>query len=1058
MEIACADKSDRYLYFHLNDPPKIFRRINENKKVKADENYLRYLQRKLEASDYTNHYHIEYIRTKNGKTINYRENFFAEHKKVLTKYIKNEEEIDFEYLDKESDFHNYIRIDSYFSIKPEFLNFYLFNLIMKIKIRFRSDEEEQDFFKELKIDNLMSENLLKRLDHNDQIITNTYIKEKCEEFYKVFYNLHFNLQYAILSLITTNRINIFDFDLRFIFELKKLSCDEQEDAASIIENKMIKKTSDRIDILEVFKYEYSKSIENLLLQEDAKDRLSQDKMKIRTIEVSPTRIIYNPPQKEKISHILRKYSEYKENFIKVNFVEEDGGKMFFSTHSMWVIINFIKNAMYEGILVGSRLFEFLSASNSQMKNCSYWFFNLEGTRFLEIEQIMKEQGDFSKETNVHKNAARRGQCLSTTSFIVTLKPEQIIKIKDLERNGYVFTDGIGMISTDLALKCSQKLLKKQAYLSAFQIRMGGIKGMVAVNPDLDGEVVYVRPSMIKYDSNETDLGIIRASNFSQGYLNRQIIILLATLGIPYKIFYSMAIDEKDKIDQLIIDPHQLFQKNNNLRGDLMKTCHYFQPVLPFFNTLKLDIKKEPFLSSLVLNRCISKIIDIKKKGKIFDPYSATLIGVIDETNSLEEGEIFIQIKKEVPDEIFVLDKNCIVTKNPCLHPGDIKLMKATNRYYEKLKHMVNVIVFSAKGKRPVQNEIGGGDLDGDSFFVSWNENLINNMKMKNVPSLPETKNSVHKKMTEISRKNIIDSYIEYMKNDMIALISNAHLAFSDADLENIAYNKKSIKLAEMFCIAIDAPKHGNFIKLEDFRINGLELNEYPDFLENPAYKKYESPGVIGEIYRLINQDEYIEKFDKNEYYFNYLEEYLIELNFVSDKAVKYTTKAYDIYQQYVKDVKELMISAKSLTETELFLSENLYEKKINKNYKLNDPRQKLDQLKEKYLVTIYNTFLTNGKKEIDFDIASAFYMVTYLNDKSLIEYKSLLLPKFNDLVNLLSHNGRLRKRESKVSYEVYKYQLDMDLDYKKYRDIIREKRIFSFPWLLRDVWVKLVRK
>lgn len=40
----------------------------------------------------------------------------------------------------------------------------------------------------------------------------------------------------------------------------------------------------------------------------------------------------------------------------------------------------------------------------------------------------------------------------------------------------------------------------------------------------------------------------------------------------------------------------------------------------------------------------------------------------------------------------------LVTRNPCTHPGDLRLLKAVNK--PGLSHLVNVIVFSSKGHRP----------------------------------------------------------------------------------------------------------------------------------------------------------------------------------------------------------------------------------------------------------------------------------------------------------------------------------------------------------------------
>ena len=64
----------------------------------------------------------------------------------------------------------------------------------------------------------------------------------------------------------------------------------------------------------------------------------------------------------------------------------------------------------------------------------------------------------------------------------------------------------------------------------------------------------------------------------------------------------------------------------------------------------------------------------------------------------------------------------MLTKNPCGHKGDIRCVKAIGQdhpAYNKLKHLVNVIVFPAQGSRPLQNMMSGGDLDGDVYMIIW---------------------------------------------------------------------------------------------------------------------------------------------------------------------------------------------------------------------------------------------------------------------------------------------------------------------------------------------------
>lgn len=74
-----------------------------------------------------------------------------------------------------------------------------------------------------------------------------------------------------------------------------------------------------------------------------------------------------------------------------------------------------------------------------------------------------------------------------------------------------------------------------------------------------------------------------------------------------------------------------------------------------------------------------------------------------------------------------------MTKNPCVHPGDVRKVSTLTREkdserYSRLDHLYNVIVFPSKGKRPLQNMMSGGDLDGDVYMCIWDKDLVDAVK------------------------------------------------------------------------------------------------------------------------------------------------------------------------------------------------------------------------------------------------------------------------------------------------------------------------------------------
>ena len=85
-----------------------------------------------------------------------------------------------------------------------------------------------------------------------------------------------------------------------------------------------------------------------------------------------------------------------------------------------------------------------------------------------------------QETNIFKRFARKGQCFTTTKRVEELLPDDIEIIPDIEKNGYNFTDGCGLMSQEYA----EYLWFNHGYspISALQIRLKGAKGMVVVTP------------------------------------------------------------------------------------------------------------------------------------------------------------------------------------------------------------------------------------------------------------------------------------------------------------------------------------------------------------------------------------------------------------------------------------------------------------------------------------------------------------------------------------------------------------------------------------------------
>ncbi|RZC74895.1 hypothetical protein C5167_050384 [Papaver somniferum] len=147
-------------------------------------------------------------------------------------------------------------------------------------------------------------------------------------------------------------------------------------------------------------------------------------------------------------------------------------------------------------------------------------------------------GDFREIRNVAKYAARLGQSFGSSTETLSVYSNEIERIRDveIESNGtiYTFSDGIGKISSEFAHKVANKCGLK-CTPSAFQIRYGGYKGVVAVDPRAVKRLC-LRKSMCKFTSQNTKLDVLSWSKFQPCFLNRQAISLLSTLGVSDYVF------------------------------------------------------------------------------------------------------------------------------------------------------------------------------------------------------------------------------------------------------------------------------------------------------------------------------------------------------------------------------------------------------------------------------------------------------------------------------------------------------------------------------------------
>ncbi|KAF9889780.1 hypothetical protein FE257_006870 [Aspergillus nanangensis] len=589
---------------------------------------------------------------------------------------------------------------------------------------------------------------------------------------------------------------------------------------------------------------------------------------MRSARVTPSTIYYETPSVEISNRIIRYYIEYTDRFLRVKFTDEKYWGRIHSTigNTMDEVFTRIKRTLANGIVIGDRHYEFLAFGNSQFReHGAYFFAPLPGISAAHIRSWM---GQFNGIRNVAKHAARLGQCFSTTRAIAGC-PVKVHKIEDVIRNGYTFSDGVGRISRFLAQMVMSEL-KIKTFTgeppSAFQFRLGGCKGMLAISPLAQPQEVHIRPSQNKFHATHNGLEVIRWSQFSLSSLNRQLILVLSTLGIPDRTFHkklcamiyglneAMANDTKAiTLLRKYVDPNQM-------------TLTVSQMVLDGFRR-----SEEPFLTSILTLWRAWHLKYLKDKARIAIEKGACLLGVIDETGILRGyfhdkipmkdatlhektsalPEIFLQVSQaENESQPKVIEGICILARNPSLHTGDIRVVRAVN--VPELGHLQDVVVLPQTGDQDISSMCSGGDLDGDDYLVIWDEDLIPKDWFR--PPMNYTSKKARDLEHDVTVDEITSFFVTYMKNDCLPTIALSHVAWADR-LDNGVDEEKCIQLAQLHSDAVDYNKTGNPAAMT----RSLEPRMWPHFMEKklPKERIYKSSKILGQLYDAVERVDFV---------------------------------------------------------------------------------------------------------------------------------------------------------------------------------------------------------
>ena len=714
-------------------------------------------------------------------------------------------------------------------------------------------------------------------------------------------------------------------------------------------------------------------------------------IQLKRVLVTPSRIIPLPYIAMRKCRLLRKFaSNY--DFVVVRFVDENKQTIRDSE-----ALTRIEHILHQGFEIMGVVYRFLFPTSSQSRNQSAYFV---AATCNEIEQIRQSFVLKNTDISIAKYASRLALFGTADCPTIQILNSDCIEINDkyLYDKNTLLTDGAGRLGLALAQQIWSEYQKVMLgnnnnilpdLPSAFQVRFCGMKGILVVDPNISPNKLYYRKSMIKCQHDDRTLCIVKTSQYTPVYLNREIITLLESLSAsttvdtwnPCYKFTTMQEKELEKALSMLQDP-------NEAEGTLIK---YLGPDIVPNSKSGINLLMEPMWYNLLRLIYQKTIYLLRTKTRLYVDEGCLAIGVPDEYDCLGPDQVFIQTYKNGTKHI--ITGSVMIYRNPCLHVGDVRVCQAVDKI--ELHHLLNVIVLNtASYGVPLAAACSGGDLDGDMFSVIWDQDLVPPKSAEKAPLNYDyiLQRATKNKEKDISKRysSLENFYVRIISNDTLGRISTMHLALCDIQPLG-ACDELAMKLAEAQSLAVDFPKTGIPPQVPKEVLTTIKNSGYPDFMEKGELSQYVSKKILGKLYRRCRS------FFIDELPFT-AQEIKLDVCFSSSSVLfdSFIDEAKVTYNIYISHVQRLMRQFSLRNEFELILGDCLYwdndiSADIGKSkLYLQTAWKSLQKLfRTIFFENLNDNLMRRGNKEMLWSKAAAWYHVAY---KSTHKSKYLSFP------------------------------------------------------------------
>lgn len=478
---------------------------------------------------------------------------------------------------------------------------------------------------------------------------------------------------------------------------------------------------------------------------------------------------------------------------------------------------------------------------------------------------------------------------SKTTATIAVRQHEFQYLPD-EPGKPVMNDGCALMSLPLANAIWAAYGGEGKVPSAVQGRIGGAKGLWLVDYNNKYKNVSERDFWIEIsdsqlkikphprdrtntDAHQRTFEVLKyAKSAIKSRLNMQLVTILEDRGVPRRVLQDALVADLESYSSTLraamLNPVKLrsWLQQHGRSSHLRKS-----QIMGSFPRDNVDQMELLLASGFHPQEC-KKLINnaykllsqhmsnYMKKLWIGLPQSTTVFCAPDPLGVLEEGEVFISFSKDMPvngsEDTILADMEVLLARNPAYLPSDIQRRKAV--FKEELRHYKNIILFPTRGNVPLASLLSGGDYDGDTCQVIWDQDFV--MTFQNV-DVPNTRTESDCGMIQMSKplrqifnpfRSRQDAFEDFLRGCVDFNVRPHSLGICSSEYQALVYNlslqqreytlfhQGLVTLAALAGFQVDCNKQGWYLPNKAWNKLRREASGRKG-LATPAYKEEHAP-------------------------------------------------------------------------------------------------------------------------------------------------------------------------------------------------------------------------